>query len=168
MIKTNNTITDTTITHTTGVGHGGFREGAGRKKSLPEGCKVRTFALTEEERLAVKEFVANMRSNKRAKTNKRPIALKEHTIQIVLDGICNADATKGKTKTNIKAPNMGATLMALTDIVESITTALVGRAGITDPVLGETSAEMLLQMIESATRRGIIKGRARAKKNSHY
>ncbi|MDY4921105.1 MAG: hypothetical protein SO119_08570 [Phascolarctobacterium sp.] len=40
---------------------GGAREGAGRKKTLPEGTRTTSFILTEEERLAVKKYVAKMR-----------------------------------------------------------------------------------------------------------
>lgn len=49
------------------VQRGGARVGAGRKRTLPEGSKVTTFALTEEERLAVKQFVVNMRRDAKVK-----------------------------------------------------------------------------------------------------
>ena len=41
--------------------HGGAREGAGRKKSLPDGAKPSTFILTEDEKLAVKDYIISMR-----------------------------------------------------------------------------------------------------------
>ena len=41
--------------------HGGAREGAGRKKSLPDGAKPSTFILTEDEKLAVKDYIVSMR-----------------------------------------------------------------------------------------------------------
>ena len=40
---------------------GGVRDGAGRKKSLPDGARPTTFKLTEDERLAVKKYIASMR-----------------------------------------------------------------------------------------------------------
>ena len=40
---------------------GGVRDGAGRKKSLPDGAKITSFKLTEDERLAVKKYIASMR-----------------------------------------------------------------------------------------------------------
>lgn len=40
---------------------GGAREGAGRKKELPEDAKVTSFKLTEAERRAVKKFIVEMR-----------------------------------------------------------------------------------------------------------
>lgn len=41
---------------------GGIREGAGRKKTLPDGSKTTSFILTDEERLAVKRLIREMRS----------------------------------------------------------------------------------------------------------
>ena len=41
--------------------HGGARDGAGRKKSLPDGAKPSTFILTEDEKLAVKDYIVSMR-----------------------------------------------------------------------------------------------------------
>ncbi len=43
------------------VQRGGAREGAGRKRTLPEGSKPTTFVLTQEERLVVRQFIVNMR-----------------------------------------------------------------------------------------------------------
>ena len=43
--------------------HGGYRSGAGRKASLPEGARFRGINLTDEEFKAVKELVEKMRSN---------------------------------------------------------------------------------------------------------
>ena len=40
---------------------GGVRAGAGRKKSLPDGARITSFKLTEDERLAVKKYIASMR-----------------------------------------------------------------------------------------------------------
>ena len=40
---------------------GGYREGAGRKKELPEGTKPTYFNITEEERQACKKLIAKMR-----------------------------------------------------------------------------------------------------------
>lgn len=53
------------------VQRGGARVGAGRKRTLPEGSKVTTFALTEEERLAVKQFIVNMRRDAEIKRTAR-------------------------------------------------------------------------------------------------
>ena len=41
--------------------HGGYRSGAGRKASLPEGARFRGINLTDEEFKAVKDLVAKMR-----------------------------------------------------------------------------------------------------------
>ena len=43
--------------------HGGYRSGAGRKASLPEGARFRGINLTDEEFKAVKELVAKMRNS---------------------------------------------------------------------------------------------------------
>lgn len=43
---------------------GGFREGAGRKKELPEGAKPTYFNITEEERRACRKLIAEMRESK--------------------------------------------------------------------------------------------------------
>lgn len=47
---------------------GGAREGAGRKKTLPDGSKPTSFILTDEEKINVKKFIANMR----AETSEKP------------------------------------------------------------------------------------------------
>lgn len=44
-----------------------FKEGAGRRKELPEGAKVTSFKLTDTERIAVKKFIADLRGNKESK-----------------------------------------------------------------------------------------------------
>lgn len=49
---------------------GGFREGAGRKKELPEGAKATYFNITEEERKACKKLIAEMREKNVAKISK--------------------------------------------------------------------------------------------------
>lgn len=41
---------------------GGVREGAGRKKTLPDGSKPTSFILTENEKVSVKNFIREMRS----------------------------------------------------------------------------------------------------------
>lgn len=46
---------------------GGFREGAGRKKELPDGAKVTSFKLTDTERIAVKKFIAGLRGGGNSK-----------------------------------------------------------------------------------------------------
>ena len=46
---------------------GGFREGAGRKKELPDGAKVTSFKLTDTERIAVKKFIAELRGGDNSK-----------------------------------------------------------------------------------------------------
>lgn len=45
---------------------GGAREGAGRKRELPEGARVTSFKLTETERIAVKNFIAELRGGKKS------------------------------------------------------------------------------------------------------
>ena len=46
---------------------GGIREGAGRKKSLPEGAKPASFILTDAEKSAVKKYIVNMRQEAKGK-----------------------------------------------------------------------------------------------------
>ena len=48
---------------------GGAREGAGRKRELPEGTKPTYFAITEEEKLAVKKLIREMRNKGDKKMN---------------------------------------------------------------------------------------------------
>lgn len=43
---------------------GGARIGAGRKKTLPDGTKPVYFALTEDEKVTVRDFVARLRHGK--------------------------------------------------------------------------------------------------------
>ena len=46
---------------------GGIREGAGRKKSLPEGAKPASFILTDAEKSAVKKYIGNLRQEAKGK-----------------------------------------------------------------------------------------------------
>lgn len=48
--------------------HGGYRSGAGRKASLPEGARFRGINLTDEEFKAVKNLVAQMRNTQQKAT----------------------------------------------------------------------------------------------------
>lgn len=41
---------------------GGRREGAGRKRTLPEDAKPTSFKLTDEEKIAVKEYIKRLRT----------------------------------------------------------------------------------------------------------
>ena len=43
--------------------HGGFRPNAGRKKKLPEGARVRSITVTEDEFVKVKEYISQLRQN---------------------------------------------------------------------------------------------------------
>ncbi len=58
---------------------GGVRVGAGRKKTLPEGARAATFMLSDDERLAVKKFIVEMRKNGQAELNK------DHEAQKLMD-----------------------------------------------------------------------------------
>ncbi len=49
---------------------GGARAGAGRKKSLPEGARAATFMLSDDERLAVKKFIVELRQNGKKELDK--------------------------------------------------------------------------------------------------
>lgn len=49
------------------TGRGGIREGAGRKKSLPEGAKAASFILTDAEKSAVKKYIGNLRQEAKGK-----------------------------------------------------------------------------------------------------
>jgi len=58
---------------------GGVRAGAGRKKTLPEGARAATFMLSDDERLAVKKFIVEMRKNGQAELDK------DHEAQKLMD-----------------------------------------------------------------------------------
>lgn len=59
---------------------GGFREGAGRKKELPEGAKATYFNITEEERKACKKLIAEMREK-----NVAEISKEDQAFEILVD-----------------------------------------------------------------------------------
>lgn len=42
--------------------HGGKREGAGRKRTLPSGAKTKCIKMTDEEFIAVKEYLKRLRA----------------------------------------------------------------------------------------------------------
>lgn len=58
----------------------------GRKKILPEGARITSFSLTEDERLAVKKFVGEMRREKRAKelANKHVVKIEDFTFKLLI------------------------------------------------------------------------------------
>mgnify|MGYP000196036401 FL=1 len=60
-----------------------FKEGAGRRKELPEGAKVTSFKLTDTERIAVKKFVAELRGSERAKAKMLEAKREQQTDAIV-------------------------------------------------------------------------------------
>ena len=69
---------------------GGFREGAGRKKELPDGAKVTSFKLTDAERIAVKKFIAELRGGdnsskmKEAEKEKRAFEIMEEATKALV------------------------------------------------------------------------------------
>ena len=60
-----------------------FKEGAGRRKELPEGAKVTSFKLTDTERIAVKKFVAELRGSERAKAKMLEAKREQQTDAII-------------------------------------------------------------------------------------
>ncbi len=68
---------------------GGFREGAGRKKELPDDAKVTSFKLTDAERIAVKKFIAELRGGdnskmKEAEKEKRAFEIMEEATKALV------------------------------------------------------------------------------------
>ena len=57
--------------------HGGKREGAGRKKVVPEGARYHTFALSDEETKEVKRFISAMRKGNESKKSQPTISINE-------------------------------------------------------------------------------------------
>ena len=65
---------------------GGKREGAGRKKSLPEDARLRTFALNDEEMQNVRRFITSMRKEKAIPSTDRKVSanqVQEQAINIL-------------------------------------------------------------------------------------
>lgn len=60
-----------------------FKEGAGRRKELPEGAKVTSFKLTDAERIAVKKFVAELRGSEKAKARMLEAKREQQTDAII-------------------------------------------------------------------------------------
>lgn len=60
-----------------------FREGAGRKRELPEGARVTSFKLTDTERIAVKKFVAELRGSEKAKAKMLEAKREQQTDAII-------------------------------------------------------------------------------------
>lgn len=58
----------------------------GRRKTLPEGARITSFSLTDEERLAVKKFIVEMRREKKAKelADKPVVNLEDLGFKLVL------------------------------------------------------------------------------------
>lgn len=57
--------------------HGGKREGAGRKKVVPEGARYHTFALSDEETKEVKRFIGAMRKCSESAQSQPTISVNE-------------------------------------------------------------------------------------------
>ena len=62
--------------------HGGKREGAGRKKTVSEGAKVHSFALTDEETKAVKRLVSSMRRGEKVQVVPQNSAVQQQGMDI--------------------------------------------------------------------------------------
>ena len=62
--------------------HGGKREGAGRKKTVSEGAKVHSFALTDEETKAVKRLVSSMRRGEKVQVVPQNTAIQQQGMDI--------------------------------------------------------------------------------------
>ena len=62
--------------------HGGKREGAGRKKTVSEGAKVHSFALTDEETKAVKRLVSSMRRGEKVQVVPQNSAVQQQEMDI--------------------------------------------------------------------------------------
>lgn len=63
---------------------GGAREGAGRKRTLPNGTKPVYFALTENEKEAVRKFIVEMR-NGGVKRMSRKEELEHKEYEIIME-----------------------------------------------------------------------------------
>lgn len=62
--------------------HGGKREGAGRKKTVSEGAKAHSFALTDEETKAVKHLVSSMRRGEKVQVVPQNIVVQQQGMDI--------------------------------------------------------------------------------------
>ena len=62
---------------------GGAREGAGRKRELPEGARVTSFKLTDTERIAVKNFIAELRGGETSKAKMLEAEREQQTDAII-------------------------------------------------------------------------------------
>lgn len=62
--------------------HGGKREGAGRKKTVSEGAKAHSFALTDEETKAVKRLVSSMRRGEKVQVVPQNSAVQQQGMDI--------------------------------------------------------------------------------------
>ncbi|WP_418532590.1 hypothetical protein [Phascolarctobacterium succinatutens] len=62
---------------------GGAREGAGRKRELPEGARVTSFKLTDTERIAVKNFIAELRGGEKSKAKMLEAEREQQTDAII-------------------------------------------------------------------------------------
>lgn len=51
---------------------GGARPGAGRKKVVPEGARIRQFALSDDEAIEVRRFISSMRHDKAFEPDSQP------------------------------------------------------------------------------------------------
>lgn len=60
-----------------------FKEGAGRRKELPEGAKVTSFKLTDTERIAVKKFIADLRGSGKSKAKMLEAKREQQTNAII-------------------------------------------------------------------------------------
>lgn len=62
---------------------GGAREGAGRKRELPAGARVTSFKLTDTERIAVKNFIAELRGGEKSKAKMLEAEREQQTDAII-------------------------------------------------------------------------------------
>ena len=62
---------------------GAAREGAGRKRELPAGARVTSFKLTDTERIAVKNFIAELRGGEKSKAKMLEAEREQQTDAII-------------------------------------------------------------------------------------
>ena len=114
--------------------HGGAREGAGRKKSLPDGAKPSTFILTEYEKAAVKDYIVSMR---REAANKPKISINmEETLFKLAFQMLKPSAAKDVTaKVSSFLPNIIHLILHIVTTLFQILITLAARTTLLYPVL---------------------------------
>ena len=108
--------------------HGGAREGAGRKKSLPDGEKPSTFILTEYEKAAVKDYIVSMRREAAGKP-KISINMEETLFKLAFQMLKPSAAKDVTAKVSSFLPNIiNLILHIITTLFQVVITLATGTA----------------------------------------